>query len=308
MTDGRKLLAGHVAVVLGATRASGRGIAIELGISGATVYCTGRSGRGGSSRLEGPETIEETAEMVEANGGTAFPVRLDHTDQTQVARFFERVALEQNGRLDILVNVGASGGSPNEFAAWGYGLPMWECDTDGGLSLCRGVTAHILTARYGLPLMAARNSGLLVEVTDGISYGYRGQNHGMFYYSLQKITFLHIAEAIAMDLKHKSLNGVTAVALTPGFLRSEAILRKDGLTEETWQAKRRKEEIDKGLPLLSDPGCESTRYIGRAIVALAADSDAHARSGQGLSTGQLMKEYGFTDIDGRQPFWDWTAS
>jgi NAD(P)-dependent dehydrogenase (short-subunit alcohol dehydrogenase family) len=308
MTDNAKPLTGYVAVVLGATRASGRGIAIELGCAGATVYCTGRSVRGGPASQEGPETIEETAEMVQAHGGMAVPIKLDHTDASQVSRLFERIAVEQNGRLDVLVNVGASGGSLKEFAAWGYGLPMWECDTDGGLSLFRGITAHILTARYGLPLMTARNSGLLVEVTDGTSYGYRGQNHGMFYYSLQKINFLHIAEAIAMDLKHKGLHGVTAVALTPGFLRSEAILRKDELTEERWQEKRRQEEIDNGLPLLSDPSCESTRYIGRAVVALATDSNAHAKSGQALSTGQLMKEYGFTDIDGRQPFWDWTAS
>ena len=138
-------------------------------------------------------------------------------------------------------------------------------------------------------------------------YRYRGTNHGMFFYSLCKITLIHVAEAIAADLRHKNLSGIAAVALTPGYLRSEAMLDGWHVTEEEWQEQARKKEIEEGRAALSDGGCESPRYVGRAVVALSSDPNVTSKSGQALSTGQLMKEYDFKDVDGRQPYWDWSA-
>ena len=309
MSDESKPLTGKIAVVVGATRASGRGIAVELGAAGATVYCTGRSVRGGASPSGAPETIDETSDMVASAGVVGIPVQVDHSIPAEVEALFERVRLEQNGRLDVLVNVIFSGGDPRELASWAEGLPLWETDLQGGLSLLeRSVHTHIISNRFGLPLMAAHNAGLVVEVGDGISYRYRGENHGMFFYSLAKISLIHMAEALAADFRHKDLTGLTAVALTPGYLRAEAMLRGWKLTEEEWQHQATAKEIAEGRPAKSDGGCESPRYIGRAVVALATDPNVHSKSGMALSTGDLMREYGFTDIDGRQPYWDWNAT
>ncbi len=244
--------------------------------------------------------------MVDAAGGIGIPVQVDHTVPDQVRALFERVRVEQDGRLDLLVNVIFSGGDPRELASWAEGLPFWETDLQGGLSLLeRSVDTHLISNRYGLPLMVARNSGLVIEVGDGISYRYRGENHGMFFYSLSKISLIHVAEALAADFRHKGLNGLTAIALTPGYLRAESMLRGWKLTEEEWQKRQDEIETREERPPKSDGGCESPRYIGRAVVALACDPNVGEKSGRALSTGELMKEYGFTDIDGRRPCWDW---
>ncbi|MCL6567906.1 MAG: SDR family NAD(P)-dependent oxidoreductase, partial [Meiothermus silvanus] len=213
-------LKGKVAVVAGATRGCGRGIAVELGAAGITVYCTGRSTRGNPSDLNRPESIEETAELVTKAGGTGIAVRVDHTQEDQVKALFERVRAEQNGRLDILVN-DVWGGDP--LVEWGK--PFWELDVAQGWRLLeRSVYSHILTSRYAVPLMVERDAGLIVEVTDGDSLSYRGN----FFYDLVKTTVIRLAYAMAEELRP---HGVTALAVTPGFLRSEAVLDHLGVTE-----------------------------------------------------------------------------
>lgn len=277
-------LAGAVAVVAGATRGAGRGIAVELGAAGATVYATGRSTRDGASPMGRPETIEETAELVTARGGTGIAVRVDHLVPDEVAALFDRVADEQDGRLDVLVN-DIWGGDP--LAEWGRSF--WEHDLDKGLRMQQlAVTTHLVTSHYGAPLLVARRGGLIVEVTDGTGAGYRGN----LFYDLAKSSVIRLAYAQAEELRP---HGVAAVALTPGFLRSEAMLEHFGVTEETWRD-----------AAAADPhflASETPAYIGRAVAALAADPDVLARSGQALSTGELAAAYGFTDADGSRPNW-----
>jgi NAD(P)-dependent dehydrogenase (short-subunit alcohol dehydrogenase family) len=277
-------LEGHVAVVAGATRGAGRGIACELGGAGALVYCTGRSVRGAPSEMRRPETIEETAAMVTARGGTGIAVQCDHTDAAQVAALFRRVASEQDGRLDLLVN-DIWGGDP--LAVWGR--PFWEHPLDDGLRMQQlAVWTHVITSWHAAPLMVARRRGLVVEVTDGVSPDYRGS----FFYDLAKSSVIRLALAQAQELRP---HGVAAVALTPGFLRSEAMLDHFGVTAATWRD-----------AVASDPhfaASETPAYIGRAVVALAADPGIMDRSGRALSTWELAREYGFTDADGSQPDW-----
>ena len=223
MTDSDSLR-GRIAVVAGGTRGAGRGIAVSLGTQGATVYVTGRSVRGGAATGTRPETIEETAEMVQAQGGIGIPVRVDHTIPGQVQTLFERVAQEQQGRLDILVNDIWGGDALSE-----WGKPFWEQSLPNGLLMQeRAVFSHLITSYYGAPLMVARGSGLIVEITDGTDYEYRGN----LLYSLAKVSNIHLAAAMAEDLRP---HGVTALAVTPGFLRSEAMLDHFGVTEETWR-------------------------------------------------------------------------
>jgi NAD(P)-dependent dehydrogenase (short-subunit alcohol dehydrogenase family) len=279
-----KRLKGKVAVVAGGTRGAGRGIAVMLGEAGATVYVTGRSVRGNLSSMGRSETIEETAEMVTARGGIGIPVRVDHTIEAEVKALFERVKQEQDGQLNLLVN-DVWGGDP--LTAWGQ--PFWAHSLENGLVMQqRAVHSHMITSYYGAPLMVARKQGLIIEITDGVGYGYRG-NH---YYSLAKISAIHLAEAMAKDLHpHK----VTAVAITPGFLRSEAMLDHFGVTEANWQ---------EGAKV--DPhfiASETPTFVGRAVVALASDPNISAKSGQSLSSWGLADEYGFTDADGTQPHW-----
>ncbi len=278
-------LEGAVALVTGGTRGAGRGIAVQLGAAGATVYVTGRTTRESRSPMNRPETIEETAELVTAAGGTGIPVRVDHSDRAQVQALVERIRAEQDGRLDVLVN-DIWGGDP--LTEWGK--PFWEHDLDNGLRMLRqAVETHIVTSWYAAPLMVARRRGLIVEVTDGLpDSGYRGS----LFYDLVKSAVIRLAAAQAEDLRPY---GVAAVALTPGFLRSEAVLDHFGVTEENWRD-----------AIAKDPHfahSETPAYIGRAVVALAGDPDIMARTGQALATWRLAKEYGFTDVDGTQPDW-----
>ena len=275
-------LHGHIALVAGGTRGGGRGIAVELGAAGATVYVTGRSSRAGASDMQRPETIDDTAERVTAAGGTGIAVRCDHSDPRQVHDLVDRIDREQGGRLDLLVNA-VWGGDPH--TDWDH--PLWEQDLDTGLRLLRqAVETHVITSRHALPLLVRRGRGLVVEVTDGNTARYRGS----FFYDLAKSSVIRLAVAQAAELRP---HGVAAVALTPGFLRSEAVLDHFGVTEHNWRD-----------AIASDPhfaASETPAYLGRAVVALAADPDVLAKSGRALSTAGLHGEYGFTDLDGTQP-------
>ncbi|WP_409175378.1 SDR family oxidoreductase [Brevibacillus fortis] len=279
-----KPLQGKVAVVAGGTRGAGRGIAVSLGEAGATVYVTGRTVRGQHSDMARQETIEETAELVTASGGIGIAVRVDHTQEEEVKAFFERVKAEQNGQLDLLVN-DIWGGDP--LTHWG--TPFWEQPlADGLLMQERAIRTHMITSHYAVPLMVAQKKGLIIEITDGIDYRYRGN----LYYSLAKISTIHLAASMAEDLRPY---GVTALALTPGFLRSEAMLDHFGVTEETW---REAVKQDKHFIMSETP-----TYIGRAVVALASDPAVAEKTGKTVSTWGLSDEYPFTDRDGSRPHW-----
>jgi NAD(P)-dependent dehydrogenase (short-subunit alcohol dehydrogenase family) len=277
-------LSGKVALVAGATRGCGRAIAVELGAAGATVYCTGRSVRGAPSSIGRAENIDETAEMVAARGGTGIAVRVDHTEPDQVADLFARIEREQGGRLDVLVNDVWGGETLTE-----WGTPFWKHDLDKGLQMLRqAVLAHLITARYGTPLLLAGERGLLLEVTDGTGYDYRGS----LYYSLCKINNVHLATGFASDLKDTN---VTALAVTPGFLRSEQMLDHFGVTEANWR--------DAGA---KDPhflASETPYYLARGIAALAADPDAARWAGKAVTSSDLAGLYGVTDLDGSMPNW-----
>ena len=277
-------LRGRVAVVAGGTRGAGRGIAVTLGAAGATVYVTGRSVRGRSAMGSRPETIEETAEMVEARGGTGIAVQADHTVVEDVRALFDRVAREQNGRLDLLVNDIWGG---DELSEWG--TPFWEQSLSNALLMQeRAVWSHLITSYHAAPLMVARRRGLIVEITDGVDYAYRGN----LPYSLAKVSTIHLAAAMAEDLRP---HAVTALAVTPGFLRSEAMLDHFGVTEENWR-----DGADKDPHFIAS---ETPYYIGQGIAALAADPHVADKSGRTLSSWGLAHEYGFTDVDGSRPDW-----
>ena len=280
----KKALDGTIALVAGATRGAGRGISLALGELGATVYCSGRSVRGalasGDSR---PETIEETAELVTARGGKGIAVRCDHTVASEVATLMARIRDEQ-GRLDVLVNDVWGG---DALTAWG--TPFWEQPLENGLLMIdRAVKSHIITSHHALPLMVESRGRLLVEVTDGDSLYYRGN----FYYDLVKTTVIRLALGQAYELRK---HGIAALAVTPGFLRSEAMLDLFGVTEETWRdaAKKDKHFLASETPL----------YVGRAVAALAADPDVMKKTGRVTSSWELSEQYGFTDADGAKPHW-----
>ncbi|RLL66472.1 SDR family oxidoreductase [Streptomyces sp. Z26] len=279
-------LEGKTALVAGATRAAGRAMAVELGRAGATVYATGRTTREHVSEVgRATETIEETAELVTAAGGTGIAVPTDHLDPEQVRALTERVDRERGG-LDILVNDVWGG---DRYVRWGK--KMWEHDLADGLRVLRlGVESHIITSSYALPLLIRRPGGLLVEVTDGTEE-YNARYREPFYYDLAKYAPLRMTRGLAVELEEY---GTTAVCLTPGWLRSEAMLDTHfEVTEEDWRAGCAK-----------DPHfaiSESPVYVGRALAALAADPDRGRFHGQSLSSGGLAKVYGFTDTDGSQP-------
>jgi NAD(P)-dependent dehydrogenase (short-subunit alcohol dehydrogenase family) len=277
-------LVGTVALVAGATRGAGRGVAVELGARGATVYCTGRTTRARQSPMRRPETIEETAELVEAAGGRGIAVRVDHTSIEEVAALVARIGSEQEGRLDVLVN-SLWGGDP--LTSWSS--RFWEHSLADGLEIQRhAVGAHLITAWHALPLMVARGRGLVVEMTDGDGARY----DGALFYDLAKASNVRIAQDLAADLRpHR----VAALALAPGFLRSEAVLDHFGVTEQTW---RDAIVTDEHLAQSETP-----RYVGRVVAALAADPEVLRHSGRALHAGPLAEEYGIDDVDGRRPNW-----
>jgi NAD(P)-dependent dehydrogenase (short-subunit alcohol dehydrogenase family) len=278
-------LSGKVALVAGATRGGGRGIAIELGAAGATVYVTGRSGGGRRSEYARAETIEETAELVSAAGGKGVPVRVDHLVAAEVEALVARIRSE-SGRLDILVNDIWGGEKLFE-----WNKAVWEHNLENGLRLLRlAIDTHLITAHYALPLLIARRGGLLVEVTDGTAE-YNADHYRLsVFYDLAKVAANRMAWAHAKDL---APHGATAVSITPGWMRSEMMLEHYGVTEVNWHEATSKE------PHFAIS--ETPRFVGRAVAALGADPDRARWNGQSLSSGGLAKVYGFTDIDGSQP-------
>jgi len=280
-------LENRVAVVAGATRGAGRGIAVALGEEGATVYCTGRSVRGRlASGADRPETIDETAERVTAAGGQGIAVRCDHTVDQDVRALVDRVRRDQ-GRLDVLVNDVWGGDALTEF-----GKTFWQVNAENGRKLIdQAIWSHILTSHHTAPLMfdrGDRGTGLIVEVTDGDFYGYRGN----IFYDLVKTSVIRLAFIQARELRKQD---VAAVAVTPGFLRSEFMLEHFGVTADTWRDGAKK-----------DPNfiaSESPLYVGRGIAALAADPNVKAKSGKVFASWTLAREYGFTDADGSRPDW-----
>jgi NAD(P)-dependent dehydrogenase (short-subunit alcohol dehydrogenase family) len=278
-------LAGKVALVSGATRGGGRGIAVALGEAGATVYATGRSTRERRSEIDRPETIEETAELVTAAGGEGIAVAVDHLDPAQVAALVARIDSD-HGRLDVLVN--DIWGAEHLFR---FNTQLWEHDLDNGLRLLRlAIDTHLITSHHALPLLIRRPGGLVVEVTDGTA-DYNADHYRVnAFYDLAKTSVIRLAWAQAQEL---AAHGGTAVALTPGWMRSELMLEHHGVSESNWR------DATERTPHFCIS--ESPRYVGRAVAALAGDPDVSRWNGQSLSSGQLAQVYGFTDTDGTRP-------
>ena len=278
-------LTGKVALVAGATRGAGRQIAVQLGAAGARVYATGRSTRGNPSEMNRPETIEETAELVTAAGGTGIAVPVDHLVPEQVEALVHRIDTEQ-GRLDVLVN-DVWGGDP--LTTWHK--PVWEQQLDPGLRLLRlAVDTHIITSHFALPLLIRRPGGLVVEIGDGTT-AYNERNYRLsVFYDLAKWSVNRLAFAWSRELAE---HGATAVALTPGWLRSEMMLDHFGVTEASWRDATAREPHF----VIS----ESPRFVGRAVAALAADANVQRWNGHSLSSAQLAKVYDFNDVDGSRP-------
>ena len=277
-------LAGKVALVAGATRGAGRGIATELGAAGATVYVTGRTTRTEQSEMHRPETIEETAALVDGAGGRGIPVQVDHLQPDEVAALVGRIEAEHGG-LHVLVN-----------NIWGattmeWNKTVWESNLDIGLRTLRlAVDTHAITSHFAIPLLIRTPGGLVVEVTDGTAE-YNAANYRVsFFYDLAKAANIRMAFALAHELEP---HGATAVSLTPGWLRSEAMLDAYGVTESNWL------DATERSPHFAIS--ESPALVGRAVAALALDPDVSRWNGSSLSSGQLARIYGFTDVDGSQP-------
>jgi NAD(P)-dependent dehydrogenase (short-subunit alcohol dehydrogenase family) len=299
-----KVLQGKIALVAGATRGAGRGIAIALGEAGATVYCTGRSSRKGSRKgskkfLATPglrETIEETAEMVTAAGGHGIAVRVDHESPAEVKKLAARIKRQHKG-LDILVNDVWGGDALTEWSK-----PFWTVNLENGLKMLKqAVHSHIITAHYAAPLMLGRKGGIIFEITDGDAFYYRGN----LFYDLVKISVIRLAFAMSRELRKRD---VASIALTPGFLRSERVLEHFKVTEANWKDVGKNQDKEKNSGDQNDAPndfmvSESPRYIGRAIVALASDPKVMNKTGRVFSSWALAREYGFTDLDGTQPHW-----
>lgn len=283
-----KPLQGQVAVVAGATRGAGRGIARMLGEAGATVYCTGRGTAdtpSGGRHAGRPETVEETAELVTAAGGTGIAVRVDHGVEAEVEALFARVRREQ-GRLDVLVNV--LGGPQAEWKPFwelklGEELPAWEAY----------VRPHLLTCWYAAPLMVEGKRGLIVTVQESHTLGY----FGAMFYDLGPLVLKRVMYNLAEEL---APHGVAAVAIAPGFMRTEEVLATLGATPENW---REVAETSEEARAYGFAGSETPCFVGRAIAALAADPDVIRKSGRILSSWELSEEYGFEDVDGSRPHW-----
>ena len=279
-----RALAGKVALVAGATRGAGRGIAVALGAAAATVYVTGRTTRSQQSEMKRPETIEETAALVDAAGGRGIAVRVDHLIPDDVRALIDRIR-DERGKLHVLVN-----------DIWGattmeWNKSAWASSLDIGLHTLRpGVDTHAITSHFALPLLIESPGGLVVEVTDGTAE-YNGKRYRVsFFYDLAKGAVNRMAFALAHEL---APHGATAVALSPGWLRSEAMLEAYGVTETNWR-----DAIARSPHFAIS---ETPTFVGRAVTALAMDPDVARWNGQSLSSGQLAKVYGFTDLDGSQP-------
>jgi NAD(P)-dependent dehydrogenase (short-subunit alcohol dehydrogenase family) len=277
-------LAGKVALVAGATRGAGRGIAVQLGAAGATVYATGRTSGSRRSEMNRPETIEETAALVDAAGGRGIAVRVDHLVPDEVRALMARIESEHGG-LHILVNdiFGLTTMELNK--------SVWESSLEIGLrTLHLAVDTHAITSHFALPLLIKKPGGLVVEVTDGTDE-YNAANYRVsFFYDLAKASVNRMAFALAHELKP---HGATALSLTPGWLRSEAMLNAYCVSEANWR------DATKIQPHFAIS--ESPAFVGRAVAALAQDPDVSRWNGKSLSSGQLAKIYGFTDLDGSQP-------
>lgn len=284
-------LRGRVAVVAGATRGAGRGIAAALGEGGATVICTGRTTGTTRSEYDRRETIEETAELVTSLGGTGVAVPVDHLAPDEVQRLADRLRAD-HGHIDVLVNDIWGGellkGGPPE-----WNKPIWEVDLEKGLRILRlAIDTHVITSHYLLPLLVDQPGGLVVEVTDGTVEHNATRYRISVYYDLAKVAVNRLAFSQGHEL---APFGATAVAITPGWLRSEIMLDGFGVTEETWR-----DAVGNTAPpdfALS----ESPRYVGRAVAALASDPDRRRWNQRSVSSGELAAEYGFTDIDGSRP-------
>ena len=277
-------LAGKVALVAGATRGAGRGTAIALGEAGATVYCTGRSTRERRSEYDRPETIEETAELVTEAGGTGIALAVDHLVAGEVRALIERIDAG-HGRLDVLVN-----------DIWGgerlfeWDTPVWAHDLDKGLRMLRlAIDTHLVTSHFALALLIRRPGGLVVEMTDGTREYNAATYRNSAFYDLAKTAVLRLAFSQGHEL---APHGCTAVALTPGWMRSEMMLEAMGVTEANWREGR-----NPHFAAIS----ESPRFVGRAVAALSADPALDRRNGGSFSSGGLAREYGFTDVDGSRP-------
>jgi NAD(P)-dependent dehydrogenase (short-subunit alcohol dehydrogenase family) len=276
-------LAGRVALVAGATRGCGRAIAIELGALGATVYCSGRSTRAGRSPMDRPETIEDTAELVAGAGGEGIAVRCDHAEADDVAALVERIRGDR-ARLDILVN-DVWGGDP-----FVEDKSLWAHPLDQTIGVLRnGIETHLITSHFAIPLMLEGTGGLVVEVGDGKGdVPYRGNMP----YDLVKTAVVRMGESLAYELRP---HGVTALTVTPGWLRSESMLDYFGVTEQTWR------EAAERVPYFSHS--ETPHLLGRGIAALAADPDRDRFAGQCLGSWDLMRIYDLVDADGSRPDW-----
>jgi NAD(P)-dependent dehydrogenase (short-subunit alcohol dehydrogenase family) len=277
-------LAGRVALVAGATRGAGRGIAVQLGAAGATVYVTGRTSGSARSEMNRPETIEQTAALVDKAGGRGIPVRVDHLVPDEVQALVKRIEREQ-GALHILVN-----------DIWGatrmeWNKSVWESALDYGLRTLRlAVDTHAITSHFAIPLLIRTPGGLVIEVIDGTD-DYNAANYRVsFFYDIAKATVSRMAFALAHELEP---HAATAVLLTPGWLRSEAMLDAYRVTEANWH------EATKVQPHFAIS--ESPAFVGRAVAALAGDPGVSRWNGKSLSSGQLARIYGFTDLDGSQP-------
>ncbi|MPY92290.1 MAG: SDR family NAD(P)-dependent oxidoreductase [Acidimicrobiia bacterium] len=285
-------LSDRIALVAGATRGAGRGIAVALGTAGATVYCSGRSSKSQRSDYERAETIEETAELVTGAGGVGIASVTDHLDPAQVQHLVERIERE-HGRLDIVVN--DIGGEHYV----DFGKAIWEYDLDRGLSLLRaGLETHVITSHFALGLLARRPGGLVVEVTDGTTEYNTPRFRETVFMDLTKTAVNRLAWGEGHELEPR---GCCAVAVTPGWLRSEMMLDVFGVTEDSWREATRRPKVD-GEPDPADFGVsESPAMVGRAIAALAADPDRNRWNKASVTSFQLAEHYDVTDVDGSRP-------
>ncbi len=287
--DYERKLKGKYALVAGATRGAGRGIAISLAEAGAFVFVTGRSSRNSTGNRLRPETIEETVEKIEERGGVGMAIRTDHNNEDELSKLVEIISEETGGTLDVLINDIWGGESVVDWTK-----PFWEQDFSTQMAMySNAVFTHIRTTIKSIPLLMKSKGAVIAEITDGIGYHYRGN----LFYSLVKIATNHLALAYASDLQERGLNHITSVGLTPGFLRSEEMLTMFGVTESTWRN-----------AINSHPdfaGSETPFYIGRALVSLISDQDIRRFNGQTLSTWNLSKIYDFVDVDGTRPDWEY---